>query len=163
MAKVGGYRSLEVAANALRVDEVSLPSAVRWLRRRVRRVHEAMKSVYRLVPEPFMDNSATHSTLQPGRAEHHLLLQLRRTLTHEVLAQVYAPLGFLPSGLATRRRNDRNQHNMGPDTAEHPSYGGTGIKTATVSLCSPRQPHRPLPNPCRRRPRSCGYGMLIGA
>lgn len=55
-------KSMETAADALRGLEVTLPSALRWLRRRVRAVEAVADAMSRLVLEP--PNRHSHAGLE---------------------------------------------------------------------------------------------------
>ena len=75
-------RSVELAADALRGLDISLPSAVRWLRRRlcaVRTVRDAMSSI------AVIDVCVTAS-----------LPLLRHELSPEILSRLPSPVGFRP-------------------------------------------------------------------
>ena len=82
---VATARSVEVAAEALRGLDISLPSAVRWLRRRlcaVRAVHDAISSMaFALAIDPRVTTS---------------LPLLRHTLSSDFLSLLPSPLGFRP-------------------------------------------------------------------
>src|SRR4051812_45636416 len=93
-------KSMEAAADLLRGPDVSLPGAVRWLRRRVRAVRAALDAVSRLVPELPAD--------RPGVDRPGLLCRLRRTLPPAVLADIPAPLGFR----ASRRARGSGRHDQ---------------------------------------------------
>jgi hypothetical protein len=75
-------RSVELAADALRGLDISLSSAVRWLRRRlcaVRTVRDAMSSMAAI------DLCVTTS-----------IPALRRALSADILSQLPSPVGFKP-------------------------------------------------------------------
>lgn len=75
-------RSVELAADALRGLDISLPSAVRWLRRRlcaVRTVRDAMSSI------AVIDVCVTAS-----------LPLLRHELSPDILSRLPSPVGFRP-------------------------------------------------------------------
>lgn len=100
--------SMEAAADALRGLEVTLPSALRWLRRQVRAVKAVVDAVSRLVLE--QPNSVVAwepiSRIDLGQ---HGLLGLRRSLSPQFLNSLPAPLGFRLSFRAGF------QQDMGPD------------------------------------------------
>jgi len=144
-------KNLEQAADALRGFDVSLPSALRWLRRRTWAVQRALDAVFQLtarVHATFFDNGLSLSD-EPGQA--HLLLELRRSLPPELLHQVPAPLGFLQ---LTRPKwpHDSNQHDMGPDESRDIRYGLTAY--LGYSSCT-RNPTNSRLRGSLRRPRTC--------
>lgn len=82
MAVSAAERSVERAADALRGLDISLPSAVRWLRRRlcaVRTVRDAMSSMAAI------DLCVTTS-----------IPVLRHALSADILSQLPSPVGFRP-------------------------------------------------------------------
>ncbi|UUZ65459.1 hypothetical protein LP417_13635 [Polaromonas sp. P1-6] len=116
--------SMEAAADTLRGFEVTLPSALRWLRRRVRAVQAALEAVSRLGPQTLGRALASGPTLWIELGQGYALLDLRRSLAPHLLHRLPAPLGFLPSRAAARSR-DGNQHDMGPDAERDIRYGVT--------------------------------------
>lgn len=96
-------KSMEAAADALRGPDVTLPGAVRWLRRRIRAVRTALAYV---APEMVIGASARGSAPEIARASGRVLLGLRRSLSPQILNSIPAPLGFKPAsgmGMATGR------------------------------------------------------------
>jgi len=89
--------SMEAAADALRGFEVTLPSALRWLRRRVRALQAAIAAVSQLVPQTSVAVLARRSALRIDPGQGHVLLGLRRSLAPRVLQRLPAPLGFSSS------------------------------------------------------------------
>lgn len=146
----GLAKSVEAAADALRGDDVTLPSGVRWLRRRVRAVQAALDAVSPRGQTAPPTALARCSALQTERAvlDHGpLLLGLRRSLSPQVLYTLPVPLGFRSSrdpGGSWKRV----QHKMGPDRGIRARYG---IPTdasdlscpASQSSQSPLSPRRP--------------------
>ena len=141
VAAAGSARSMEAAADLLRGPDITLPSAVRWLRRRVRAVRAGLDAVAHIVPDP------PAGGIDPNQP--HLLAQLRRSLAPAVLADIPAPLGFLASRRA-ERTDDGNQHEVGPDGTPDARYD-RGVNMVGVSCNAippiPPQP-RPPPTPC---------------
>ena len=108
-------KSVEAAADALRGPDVTLPSAVRWLRRRIRAVRTALAHV---TPETTIRALAMESA--PGVADKgRVLLGLRRSLSPQMLNSIPAPLGFQPAW----GRGSSGQHGMGPDGEVAGHYG----------------------------------------
>jgi hypothetical protein len=132
-------KSLEVAADLLRGPDVTLPGAIRWLRRRVRAVGSALAAVARLAPDPSVG-------IDIGQG--HVLRRLRRSLPMTILADIPAPLGFEAFRPAGRAR-DRSQHEAWPDGAIMSRYGwvfngvGPSCDASSRHRC-PRQPCPPL-------------------
>jgi hypothetical protein len=82
MIVASSAKSIEAAADALRGPEVTLPAAVRWLRRRIRAVRRALECV---ASAPEIDHGGGG-----------VLLRLRRSLSPQILSSVPGPLGFQP-------------------------------------------------------------------
>ena len=87
-------KSMEAAADALRGPDVTLPSAVRWLRRRIRAVRTALAHV---TPEMVVGAPARESAPQIDLDKGRVLLGLRRSLSPQILNSIPAPLGFRPA------------------------------------------------------------------
>jgi len=150
--------ALEVAADQLRRDDVTLPSAMRWLRRRVRQVHDGLKTVLGLAA---LETTAPGPTLSALRqfGDDHPLLRLRSSLPAEVLAKVCVPLGLCPHRSVAPERADADQHDVGPDAVVGRCYGA-GIADPVLP-CDTSPSNRPEPRPSRRRPKSLGCGVPI--
>jgi len=82
-------KSLEAAADAQRGLDVTLPSAVRWLRRRIRAVRTALMHV---APEAVIGALAGEPAPKGDLDEGRLLLGLRRSLSPQMLNSIPAPL-----------------------------------------------------------------------
>ena len=106
--------SQERAADRLRPDGVELPSALRWLRRRVKAVHAALVIVLGLLPEMFLGCSPTVSDFRQCLQTPVCLVQLR-ALAAAFLGQLPAPLGFGPRYLSRGERQRADQQSLGPD------------------------------------------------
>jgi hypothetical protein len=87
-------RSVEAAANELRTDDVELPGAVRWVRRRLGPVRAALLILVNLMPDR-LGRDPRLSSLRQRLGTEHALVQLRQ-LSRGRLAQTPAPIGFLP-------------------------------------------------------------------
>ena len=109
-----GARSVEAAANALRRDAVELPGALRWVRRRVRLVHNVLVRVIGLIPDRLSGCAATMVAVRARLASDRALMRLRDLVCGQ-LRVLPAPLGFQPHGLGVGGRKPVFQHSMGPD------------------------------------------------
>jgi hypothetical protein len=106
--------SVEAAADALRPDEITLPSAVRWLRRRLRRVSAVLVTVIGLFPER-LAGSAPNLLAVGARLECSPVLPALRAFAHAHLAALPYPLGFHHRGAGGGTARRRFQHHLGPD------------------------------------------------
>ena len=113
-------KSMEAAADALRGPDVTLPSAVRWLRRRIRAVRTALAHV---TPEMVVGAPARESAPQIDPDKGRVLLGLRRSLSPQILNSIPAPLGFRPASGTGWPRDSNDQHEMGPDRQVAGHYG----------------------------------------
>jgi hypothetical protein len=106
--------SMETAANALRIDDITLPSAIRWVRRRVRLVHDALLRVHRWFPQYFGDGEASVTALRdrlPGRSA---LVHLREAVA-PYLRALPSPVGFALHSACSNHDRSPLQHKKGPD------------------------------------------------
>ncbi len=135
-------KSFEAAASALRGPDITLPGAVRWLRRRVRAVRSVLDAVARVGLE------------MPADCDRgSLLLELRRSLPPQTLGNIPAPLGFRPS-------RGNSQQGMGPDGGLTAHYRVVAHRIHTpcksTAINQPPQPHPP--------PKTCfAFGTRIAA
>ena len=110
--------SVEAAANALRHPEddgaVALPGAMRWVRRRVRLVHNVLARVIGLIPDRLAGCAATMVAVRERLGSERALMALRALVAAQ-LAMLPAPLGFPPHATAVPGRKPAFQHSMGPD------------------------------------------------
>jgi hypothetical protein len=114
VAIVETARSVEAAADGLRPD-ITLPSAVRWVRRRLTPVRRALLAIVTLLPDLFTGD-ARLAAVRLALATPAALVALR---THAAphLATLPTPLGFHPR---TARRDTPARvapHRMGADRA----------------------------------------------
>ena len=109
-----GARSLEAAADELRGDAVELPGAIRWVRRRVRLVHDALVRVIGLIPDKLALCAATMSAVRERLNSASALMELRGLVAGQ-LRTLPAPLGFQPHAIGVPGRKPAFQHSMGPD------------------------------------------------
>jgi len=107
-------RSLEAAANEVRPDTVELPGALRWLRRRVRLVHDILVRVIGLIPDRLAGCAATMVAVRERLGSDSALMALRGLVSAQ-LRTLPAPLGFQAHGIGVVGRKAGFQHSMGPD------------------------------------------------
>lgn len=119
VATVEQARSVEAAADALRRDPVTLPSAVRWVRRRVAPVRALLTIVVGLLPQVLLGCVPTITALRARLGCTPVLLALRE-LTQVHLQALPCPLGFHDLRRAGGERCGGFQQRMGPD----PPRGG---------------------------------------
>ena len=120
VATVEQTRSLEAAADTLRSDPVTLPSAVRWVRRRVAPVRALLTILVGLLPQLLLGCVPTIAALR-GRFACEQVLVLLRELAQLHLQALARPLGFRhPSYVGGEYQSDLQQH-MGPDPPPDPA------------------------------------------
>ena len=124
--------SMESAADALRGFDVTLPSAVRWLRRRVRAVQAAVDAVSSALPTPMPARASSQaSRIDPGSG---VLLELRRTLPAAIIAHAAGALGLPAPRSWTPSCHSQYQHHLGPDDDHGIRYGA--CTTVRHRLCN---------------------------
>ena len=106
--------SLMAAAEQLRPDTVELPGAMRWVRRRVGLVHNALRRVIGLLPDQLAQCEAQVVAFRKRLDTAAVLLTLR-SMTAAWLPALPAPLGFRPHGIGAGNHKSPYQHNLGPD------------------------------------------------
>ena len=110
--------SLEAAANEVRRpaedDDIGLPGAIRWVRRRLKLVHNVLARVIGLIPDKLALCAATMIAVR-GRLECDSALIELRGLVAVQLQTLPAPLGFQPHGIGVRSRESAFQQRRGPD------------------------------------------------
>ena len=114
VAAVEQAPSLEAAADRLRRDDITLPSAVRWVRRRVGPVRRLLTTVVGLFPQFLLGCVPTITELRVRLACAQVLLALR-PLAAAHLPALARPLGFRPPPDARGEREKRFQQHLGPD------------------------------------------------
>jgi hypothetical protein len=114
VATVETARSVEAAADVLRPD-ITLASAVRWVRRRLMPIRFALLTVVTLLPELFTGD-ARLGAVRLALATPSALVPLR---THAAphLATLATPLGFRPGAAWRDARRAAVPHDMGADRA----------------------------------------------
>jgi hypothetical protein len=117
VATVETARSVEAAADVLRPD-ITLPSAVRWVRRRLMPIRLALLTVVTLLPDLFTGD-ARLAAVRLALATPSALVALR---THAAphLATLPTPLGFHPRSSRRDARPSPTPHGMGADRAGPP-------------------------------------------
>ena len=114
VATVETTRSVEAAADVLRPD-ITLPSAVRWVRRRLTPVRRALLVVITLLPDLFTGD-AQLAAVRAALGMPSALVPLR---THAAphLTTLPTPLGFHPRAVRRDARPSAGPHGMGADRA----------------------------------------------
>ena len=116
MAEEAG--SLEEAANEARCpedeDAIELPGALRWIRRRLKLVHNALARVIGLIPDLLAGCAPTMSAVRKRLKSDSALMALRGLVAGQ-LRTLPAPLGFQPHGIGVRNRKTAFQQRVGPD------------------------------------------------
>ena len=112
VAQVDAARSIEAAADVLRPDIV-LPSAVRWVRRRLTLVRVTLLAVVTLLPDRF-GGDAHLSAVRAALGTDHALVTLR-THAAPLLSALPRPLGFARHAPPRRAHRRRRQHRLGAD------------------------------------------------
>ena len=111
---VAAARSVEAAADTLR-SEIELPSAVRWIRRRLAVVRTALVIAVGLLPD-LLIRDASLVTLGTAWGTARVLVTLRSRVA-DYLAVVPPPLGFGRRPIRRPIRPPARQHAMGADRA----------------------------------------------
>ncbi|MCR4300329.1 MAG: hypothetical protein NUV51_01835 [Sulfuricaulis sp.] len=121
VAIVEASKSVEAAANIVRSIEISLPCAVRWVRRRLQPVRAALLAIFTLLPQIFAG-----CTPSVGEARRILCttsaLPSLRELSADRLGVLPPPLGFGPRVKPRRRRRQRRERRQQKVGADPPGY-----------------------------------------
>ena len=112
VAHVDAARSIEAAADLLRPDSV-LPSAVRWVRRRLTLVRATLLAVVTLLPDLFGGRAQLAAVRAALDTDHALVLLRARAAV--LLPTLPRPLGFAPHPRPRRAPRPPRQHGMGAD------------------------------------------------
>ena len=104
---------VEKAAMELRVGEVELPGALRWLRRRRLGVHAALLALIAALPGQ-LGSVAEIEEMRLALSKQRLLVVLREIGTSH-LQSLPAPLGFGRRVAVRTKRGNRPQHETGTD------------------------------------------------
>jgi hypothetical protein len=107
-------KSVEAAANALRLDDIGLAGALRWTRRRRGHVHGVLTTVKGVMPEHFNGCAPTMCAFRQRLGTDAALVALRE-LAHAHLHVLSAPLGFAPPLRSGGEAKRKRQHQTGPD------------------------------------------------
>ena len=114
VAAVESASSVEAAADVLRTDDVTLTTAVRWIRRRLRLVRVTLTAVVSLLPDLCFGTAPTIHGFRCLFASESVLMTLR-DVTSQHLAGLSRPLGFRPPLAEGGGRKNPVQQCMGPD------------------------------------------------
>ena len=114
VATVEQAPSLEAAADRLRGDDITLPSAVRWVRRRVAPVRSLLTIVVGLFPQ-WLQGCVPQIIAVRERLVCDQALMVLRELAAVHLQSLAPPLGLLPPLLLAGEHKAAVQHHMGPD------------------------------------------------
>lgn len=106
--------SLEAAAEVLRPDAVSLPSALRWIRRRVTPVRAALGVLITLFAHELVGCAPRIGALR-ARLGVASVLGAMRAFAQAHLQALGSPLGFRRRLNRAAKRESAFQHAMGPD------------------------------------------------
>jgi hypothetical protein len=104
--------SLEAAAAVLRPDPITLPSALRWIGRRVAPVRALLVVLIGMFPQLLLGCTPSLGAVRERLGAVELLGGLR-ALTCVHLQALSSPLGFRHRGHRGRNPGDRFQHPMG--------------------------------------------------
>jgi hypothetical protein len=114
VATVEQAKRLEAAANQLRQDDITLTSAVRWVRRRVAPVRRLLSVLMGLLPQCLQGCAPTIVDLRARLACAEVLVLLRELACVHLPALARA-LGLRPPGVGAGEQRSGFQHDMGPD------------------------------------------------
>jgi hypothetical protein len=113
-----GANSLENVADRLRADGVSLPSALRWIARRVRLVRALLAVLISLLPQELLGCAPRVRLFRERLSSECVLMQLRANVALP-LAALPRPLGFA----APRRRGGESRQRFQQHLGRDPPVG----------------------------------------
>lgn len=114
VATVEQASSVEAAANELRRDAITLPSALRWVRRRLSPVRRLLTILVGMFPECLLGCAPTIAALR-ARLGCAQALMLLRELAWVHLQALARPLGFQHCSDSGGEHKGGFQQGMGPD------------------------------------------------
>jgi hypothetical protein len=114
VATVEHAPSVEAAANALRSDPITLPSALRWVRRRLAPVRKALTILVGMFPQRLLGCAPRITALRERLGCAQVLIGLR-VLARDHLHALARPLGFGDRHAAGLNCGSGVQHRTGPD------------------------------------------------
>lgn len=114
VAVVEQAHSVEAAADALRSDPVTLPSALRWVRRRVAPVRKLLTIVVGLFPQRLLGCAPSIAAFRNRLLSAQVLMSLRE-LAEVHLQALPCPFGFQYLHPVGGEHNGGFQQRMGPD------------------------------------------------
>lgn len=114
VVEVEQAKSLEAAADRVRTDDISLPGAIRWTRRRIQQVHITLRMLLDLIPECLCGCQPTVIAFRRWLNADWVLPQLRETASMH-LTGLPPPLGFASRPLRNVDHREQIQHDKGPD------------------------------------------------
>ncbi len=113
LIEVENSPSQEAAANNIRID-IILPSALRWIRRRIFLVKASLSLLIELLPELFADCHPSILSFQSVLNVDYVLPQLRQVASSH-LSVLPPPLGFGPLPETKKSKKSHLQHKTGTD------------------------------------------------
>jgi hypothetical protein len=114
VATVEQAKSVEAGADLLRRDAVTLPSAIRWVRRRLRLVRALLTIVVGLLPQSLLGCAPTVAAVRSRWACPQVLVALRERVSAHLQA-LARPLGFRHPLYPAGEHPSGLQQHMGPD------------------------------------------------
>ncbi len=114
VATVEAARSVDAAADVLRPD-ITRPSAVRWVRRRLTPIRRALLAVVTLLPDRFTSD-ARLAAVRRALATPSAFVALRAHAAPQ-LTTLPTPLGFHPRTVRRAARPSAAPHGLGADRA----------------------------------------------
>ena len=113
LIEVENSPSQEAAADNIRID-IILPSALRWIRRRIFLVKASLSLLIELLPELFADCHPSILSFQSVLNVDYVLPQLRQVASSH-LSVLPPPLGFGPLPETKKSKKSHLQHKTGTD------------------------------------------------